>query len=130
MWLRVLSHVRPQGAFGGGGCTCDSLTKKLNCPSQDVEYVPDACRGNDPSEKSIRPSYSSQISTPTSFSEPEIVHIDRWSQNECAIITVIGDRSQKALWDSGAGRCIISNDCYNSLHPKHKMGTVPQQCED
>ena len=43
------------------------------------------------------------------------------SQNECAIITVIGDRSQKALWDSGAGRCVISYDCYNSLYPKYKM---------
>ena len=31
-----------------------------------------------------------------------------------------GARSQKVLWDSGAGRCIISYDCYNSLHPKYK----------
>ena len=38
---------------------------------------------------------------------------------------VIGDRSQKALWDSGAGRCIISYDCYNSLHPKYKMELFP-----
>ena len=33
---------------------------------------------------------------------------------------MIGDRSQKALWDYGAGRCIISHDCCNSLHPKYK----------
>ena len=51
-------------------------------------------------------------------SETEIVNIGRKSQNECTVITMIGARSQKALWDSGAGRYIISYDCYNSLHPK------------
>ena len=45
--------------------------------------------------------------------------------NECAIITVIGDRNQKALWDSGAGRCVISYDFYNSLHPKFKTELFP-----
>ena len=52
-------------------------------------------------------------------SETEIVHIGRKSQNECAVITTIGDRSQKAPWDSGAGRCVISYDSYNSLHPRN-----------
>ena len=121
----MLSHVRPQGALGGGGCTCDSLTKKLDCPSQDGEYMADPLRGSVPSEDIIRPSYSSQKGTPTSSSEAEIGHIDRKFQNECAIITVIGDRCQKVLWDSGAGRCIISYDCCNSLHPKYKMELFP-----
>ena len=58
-------------------------------------------------------------------SENEIVHIGRKSQNECAVITMIGARSQKALWDSGAGRCIISYNCYNSLQPKYKTGLFP-----
>ena len=58
-------------------------------------------------------------------SENEIVHIGRKSQNKCAVITVTGARSQKALWDSGAGRCIISYDCYNSLHPKYKTELFP-----
>ena len=80
--------------------------------------MPDPLIGSVPSNDIIKPSYCSQISTPTSSSEAEIVHIGRKSQNKCAIITVIGDRSQKALWDSGAGRCIISHDYYNSLHPK------------
>ena len=44
---------------------------------------------------------------------------------EYAVITVIGARSQKALWDSGAGRCIISYDCYNSLHPRYKTELFP-----
>ena len=58
-------------------------------------------------------------------SETEIVHIGRKSQNKCAVITRIGARSQTALWDSGAGRCIISYHCYNSLHPKYKMELFP-----
>ena len=41
------------------------------------------------------------------------------------LITMIGARSQKALWDSGAGRCIISYDCYNNLHPKYKTELFP-----
>ena len=38
---------------------------------------------------------------------------------------MIGAKSQKAPWDSGAGRCIISYDCYNSLHPKYKTVLFP-----
>ena len=58
-------------------------------------------------------------------SETEIVHIGRQSQNECTVITTTGARSQKALQDSGAGRCIISYDSYNSLHPKYKTELFP-----
>ena len=58
-------------------------------------------------------------------SETEIVHIGRKSQNECAVITTIGARSQKALWNSSAGRYIISYDCYHSLHPKYKAELFP-----
>ena len=66
--------------------------------------MPDLLRRSDPSEEVIRHSYSSQISTHTLSSETEIVHINRRSQNECAVITVIGERSQKAIWDFGADR--------------------------
>ena len=38
---------------------------------------------------------------------------------------MISTKSQKALWDSGAGRCVISYDCYNSLHPKYKIELFP-----
>ena len=38
---------------------------------------------------------------------------------------MIGAKSQKTLWDSGAGRRIISYDCYNSLHPKYKIKLFP-----
>ena len=99
--------------------------QKTKLPLSGCEYVPEPFRGSDPSEEIIRHSYSSQINTPTLSSETEIVHIGRKSQNKCAIITVIGERSQKALWDLGAGRCIISYDCYNSLQPKYKMELFP-----
>ena len=70
---------------------------------------------------------TSHVSTPTVASETKIVCIGRRSQNKCAIITVIGVRSQKALWDSGAGRCIISYDCYNSLYTKYKTELFPSR---
>ena len=85
-----------------------------------MEHAPELLRGSAFSKEVIRHSSSNHVSTPTSGSEAEIVHIGRRSHNKCTIIIVIGDRSQKALWDSGASRCIISYDCYNSLHPKYK----------
>ena len=90
--------------------------QKLSCPSQDMEYVPKPLRGSAFNEEVIRHS-SSHVSTPTLGSETEIVPIGRRSQNECTVITVIGASNQKVLWDSSVGRCIISCDCYNSLHP-------------
>ena len=38
---------------------------------------------------------------------------------------MIGNRNRKALGDSGAGRCIISYDCYNILHPKYRTELFP-----
>ena len=90
-----------------------------------MECVLEPLRGSAFSKEVIRHSSSSHVSTPASSSETEIVHIGRRFQNKCAIMTVIGDRSQKALWYSGAGRCIISYDCYTSLHPKYKMELFP-----
>ena len=40
--------------------------------------------------------------------------------NECAVVVNAGKRSLKALWDSGAGRCVISYECYNKISPKFK----------
>ena len=61
--------------------------------------MPEPFRGSAFSEEVIRHS-SIHGSTPTLGSETEIVHIGRRSQKECALITVIGARSQRALWDS------------------------------
>ena len=90
-----------------------------------MECMPEPLRGNAFSKEVISHSSPCHVSTPTLSSEAEIVHIGRRSQNECAVITVIGDRTQKALWDSVAGRCITSYDCYNSLHPKYKTELFP-----
>ena len=38
---------------------------------------------------------------------------------------MISTSSQKTLWYSGVGRCIISYDCYKSLHPKYKTELFP-----
>ena len=86
--------------------------------------MPEKLGGSAFHEESIRHS-SSHVNTSNISSETKIVHIGRKSQNVCAVITMIGARSQKALWNSGAGRCIISYDCYNSLHPKYKTELFP-----
>ena len=52
--------------------------------------------------------------------DTEIVHIGRKSQNECTVMVNAGKGSFKALWDSGAGRCVISHECYNKISPKFK----------
>ena len=57
--------------------------------------------------------------------ETEIVHIGRKTQNDCAVNISIGNREQRALWDSGAGRCVISFECYNIIHPRYKTELFP-----
>ena len=52
--------------------------------------------------------YSHVNNTVNTTDETEIVHIGRKSYNECAVITTTVDRSQKAPWDSGAGKCTLS----------------------
>ena len=48
--------------------------------------------------------------------ESEIVEISE--NTECSIAIKIGDRSYKTLWDTGAGRCVISKDKYSSIPDK------------
>ena len=36
----------------------------------------------------------------------EIVHVG--TKDDCSILIKIGERNHKALWDSGAGKCVIS----------------------
>ena len=38
--------------------------------------------------------------------ETEIVKIG--TKDDCSIIIKIGDRNYRTLWDSGAGKCVIS----------------------
>ena len=95
--------------------------QKLVYPSQDIKNAPENLRESAFHEKVVGHP-SSLVHTSTTG---EIVHIGRKSHNECAVITMIGNRSQKALWDSGAGRCIISYDCYNSHHPRYRTELFP-----
>ena len=89
-----------------------------------MKNVPESLSGSAFNEENMRHS-SSHVYTLNIGAETELVHIGRKSQNECAVIIVIGARSQKALWDSGVGRCIISYDGYNSLHPTYKTESFP-----
>ena len=101
------------------------FTKKLDFPSQNLNTMPEDLEGNDFWEKDIRQASSPLHNAIRMDVETKIIHIGRKSHNECAVITTIGNRSQKALWDSGSGRCVISFDCYNSLHQKYKTELFP-----
>ena len=79
--------------------------------------MPENLRGSAFCEKVVSHP-SSLVHTTNIGAKTEIVYIGRKSHNECIRIIKIGNRSQ-VLWDSGAGRCIISYDCYKSLHPKY-----------
>ena len=52
--------------------------------------------------------------------EAEVVHINRKSADECALMLLIGNRDHKALWDADADRYVMSYDCYQS---------IPQKCK-
>ena len=47
--------------------------------------------------------------------DAEIVHINKTSADECAVMVLIGNRNHKALWDTCAGRCVMSYDCYQNI---------------
>ena len=40
-------------------------------------------------------------------------------------MVLIGNRHHKALWDSGASKCAISFDCYQSISTKYKTDLYP-----
>ena len=83
------------------------LKKKLVSPSQ--RFRPEDLRGhqhtvNNPRQTNANtnPSHDCEHN----LEETEIVHIGRKSHNECAVMATIGNRSYKALWDSGAAKCV------------------------
>ena len=57
----------------------------------------------------------------------EIVHQHRISADECALMVLIGIDTTKALWDSGAGKCVVSFDCYQSIPTKYKTELYPSR---
>ena len=61
----------------------------------------------------------------TANDDTKIVHLNRKSVDECPLMVLIGNRHHKALWDSGAGKCVISFDCYQSIPTKYKTILYP-----
>ena len=53
----------------------------------------------------------------------EIVHIG--TKDDCSILVKIGERNHKTLWDSGAGKCVISYEKYKTIPEKLKTSLVP-----
>ena len=52
--------------------------------------------------------------------EADFVHVNRKSGDECTLMLLIGNRHHKALWDTGAGKCVMSYECYQSIPQKYK----------
>ena len=52
--------------------------------------------------------------------ETDLVHLGRKPQDECSLFIETGKRKFKALWDSGAGQCVLSFDCYNAISARYK----------
>ena len=61
----------------------------------------------------------------TANDDNETVHPHRKFADECALMVLIGIRHHKALWDSGAGKCVISFDCCQSITSKYKAELYP-----
>ena len=61
----------------------------------------------------------------TANDDNEIVHLHRESADECALMVLLRNRHHKALWDSGAGQCVISFDFYQSIPTKYKTELYP-----
>ena len=55
----------------------------------------------------------------TANDDTEIVHLHRKSADEHALMVLPGNRHHKALWDSGAGKYVMSFDCYKSIPTKY-----------
>ena len=107
--------------------------QKLSFLSQETIDLPDNLRGPNISSYGNRQTHICDNSVDVNSSvhnfidnkvgtwtDTDIVHIGRKSQNECAVMVNAGKRSFKALWDSVAGRCVVSYECYNKISPKFK----------
>ena len=62
----------------------------------------------------------------TANDDTKIVHLHRKSADECTLMVLIGNRNHKALWDSDAGKCVISFDYYyQGIPTKYKALQYP-----
>ena len=44
--------------------------------------------------------------------ETEIVHLGKSSKDDCSFFIQTGKKTHKALWDSGACKCVLSLESY------------------
>ena len=93
------------------------LTENSQCASQTVA---DKYCDNLMLDKPVDKSVNNTVNDNT-----EIVHLDRKFADECALMVLIGNRHQKVLCKSGAGKCVISFDCYQSIPTKFKTELYP-----
>ena len=73
---------------------------------------------NNPVDKSINNTVNNNT---------EIVHLHRKSADECALMVSMGNRHHTALRDSGAGKCVMSFDCYQRIPTKYKLNYIPAE---
>ena len=59
--------------------------------------------------------------------DTEIVHLHRKSADECTLMVLLGNRHHKALWDSGAGKCVMSFNYYQNIPTKYKTELYPSR---
>ena len=119
-------------------------TKKLVSPSQDSSNLPVTLRGPEHCLTKNRQHASQTVADKncdnlvldkpvdktvnnTANDDTEIIHLNRKSADECALMVLLGNRHHKALWDSGAGKCVISFDCYQSIPTKYKTELYPSR---
>ena len=59
--------------------------------------------------------------------ETDIVYLHRKSTDECGLIVLLGNRHHKGMWDSGAHKCVMSFNCYQSIPAKYKTELYPSR---
>ena len=59
------------------------------------------------------------------FESTKIIHIG--TKGDCSILIKTGERNYKTLWDSGAGKCVISYDKYKTIPEKRKTQLFPSK---
>ena len=86
-------------------------------------------RGNNSDQNQIRHSsdqnstHGDNVNSPVNnytTDETEIVHLGKSSQNECSLFIQTGKKAHKALWDSGACKCVLSLESYKMIPEKYK----------
>ena len=137
----ALTNQREQDEFDQHESLTSDESKKLGYPSQENDSLPDPLSGNNlishynrqhPSStnndvhspvNTHQPSVNSLVDN--NLEETDIIHLGRKPQDECSLFIETGKRKFKALWDSGAGQCVLSFDCYNAIPARYKSDLFP-----